>query len=278
MNFVQKALWFVESHSRENISLEEIAKASGVSPFHLTRTFADAMGVSLMRYVRARRLSEAAKRLMETGESILDLALEVGYGSHEAFTRAFRDQFSATPDQVRNLGHLKNIDLVEAITMNSQPITVALDPPRFETLNPRIMVGILERYDCQSPGGIPNQWQKFSPYLGNIPGQIGEDAYGVCYNFDEEGNFDYLSAVEVAEGHSLPSGLVRLKLPTQRYAVFSHKGHIAGIRSTISAIWNKWFPESGTKPVNAPNFEKYGKEFNPATGEGGLEIWMPVEK
>ena len=58
MGPVDKALWYVESHSREPISLGEIAKACHVSVFHLTRTFAATTGLSLMRYVRARRLTE----------------------------------------------------------------------------------------------------------------------------------------------------------------------------------------------------------------------------
>jgi AraC family transcriptional regulator len=56
MDPVQKALWYVESHSRESITLEDIANACKVSPFHLTRLFAATMGLSLMRYVRARRM------------------------------------------------------------------------------------------------------------------------------------------------------------------------------------------------------------------------------
>ena len=53
MDPVQKALWYVESHSREPITLDEIANACKVSAFHLTRAFAAAMGLSLMRYVRS---------------------------------------------------------------------------------------------------------------------------------------------------------------------------------------------------------------------------------
>ena len=104
MDPVQKALWFVESHSREPITLEDIARACKVSPFHLTRAFAASMGLSLMRYVRARRLSEAARQLAEGADDILGIALDVGYGSHEAFTRAFRDHFLLTPEQVRAPG------------------------------------------------------------------------------------------------------------------------------------------------------------------------------
>jgi AraC family transcriptional regulator len=65
MNPVQKALWFVESHLREPIALEEIATHSGVSPYHLTRAFDAVTGHSIMRYVRARRLSEAGAAALQ---------------------------------------------------------------------------------------------------------------------------------------------------------------------------------------------------------------------
>ncbi|TGM91116.1 AraC family transcriptional regulator [Leptospira licerasiae] len=275
MDFVQKALWFIEGHSKENISLEDVAKNVGVSPFHLTRTFSLTMGVSLMRYLRERRLSEAAKTLVEKESNILDLALDIGYGSHEAFTRAFKDQFSITPEQVKAQGHLGNVNLVEAITLNSEPIP-KIDPPRFETIRPRMFAGIVEHYDCQMPAGIPNQWQSFGAYLGNIPSQVGDAAYGVCYNFDAEGNFDYMCGVEVSSPSGLPKEFQVLKIPSQKYAVFTHKGHIAGIRATFAAA-GKWFPDSGVKPFEGANLERYGKEFNPVTGMGGLEIWIPVE-
>src|SRR5262249_27309148 len=122
MDPVQKALWFVESHSREPISLEEIASACKVSSFHLTRAFAAGTGLSLMRYVRARRLSEAARRLAEGADDILAVALDAGYGSHEAFTRAFAGHFVLTPEQVRSQGHLNNIKVVEAIPMSATPV------------------------------------------------------------------------------------------------------------------------------------------------------------
>jgi AraC family transcriptional regulator len=277
MDPVQKALWFVESHSREAISLEEIAKACKVSAFHLTRAFAASTGQSLMRYVRGRRLSDAAQRLAEGADDILGIAFDAGYGSHEAFTRAFRERFLATPEQVRAQGGYNHTLFLEAITMDSTPVA-DLAPPRFETLGPKRFAGIVQRHDCQSPAGIPDQWQRFIPYIGNIPGQVGQAAYGVCFNFDGDSNFDYMCSVEAAASPELPKGLTSLSVSSRKYAVFVHRGHVAGIRSTISAIWCNWLPESGFRAAEAPSFEKYGPEFNPRTGLGGLEIWVPVEE
>jgi AraC family transcriptional regulator len=66
-------------------------------------------------------------------------------------------------------------------------------------------------------------------------------------------------------------------VPKREYAVFQHRGHVAGVRSTFVAIWNDWLPKSGRQVAEAPSFERYGPEFNPQTGLGGFEIWIPLE-
>jgi AraC family transcriptional regulator len=276
MNPVQKALWFVESHLREPIALEEVAAHSGVSPYHLTRAFDAVTGQSLMRYVRTRRLSEAARVLLNGAPDILTVALDAGYGSHEAFTRAFRDQFGLTPEQARSRGSRANLDLMEPLVMDSTPMP-NLSPPRFETSKPLLLAGLVARYNQATSAGIPSQWERLQPYLGHIPRQVGETAYGACYNTDDEGNFDYICAVEVSDFSDVPEGFATLRVPSHKYAVFRQSEHISSIRRTFSAIWGQWLPESGHKPADAPVLERYGPEFNGVNGTGGFEIWIPIE-
>src|SRR5215467_7231858 len=120
MDAVGKAIWFIETHFSDDISLDDIAKSAGVSRYHVVRAFGFATGRSVMRYVRGRRLTEAARSLVNGAPDILAVALDAGYGSHEAFTRAFREQFGLTPEQIRAQGHLSNIQLVEAIRMDDR--------------------------------------------------------------------------------------------------------------------------------------------------------------
>ncbi len=275
MNPVQEALWFVESHSRMGIDLEQVARACCVSQYHLTRAFAEVFGVSLMRYARLRRLSEAAKQLAAGVPDILSLALDNGYGSHEAFSRAFKKEFGVTPESVRSIADLSQLKLTEPLIMNTEQLP-RLNPPRVELQDEMSFVGLVERFDCKSPAGIPNQWQRFSPYLGTIRSQIGRDAYGICFNFDDEGMFDYMSGVAVDGRSDTPNGLVRLTVPAQKYAAFHHAGHIAEIRSVIAAIWSNGLSDAGFEPVKGPMLEKYSAEFNGMTGLGGYEIWVPV--
>jgi AraC family transcriptional regulator len=277
MNPAQKALWFIESHLADALTLDEIAGVAGISRFHMVRAFAAATGLSVMRYVRARRLSEAARALAAGAPDILKLALDADYGSHEAFTRAFRDHFGMTPETVRASSCLDHIKLQEPIQMDST-LTDNLQAPRFETSKPLLIAGIGERYNHENGAGIPGQWRRFHQAVDDIPGRIGKVAYGVCCNGDDAGNFDYIAGVEVSDFSDLPREFSKVRIPEQRYAVFTHREHISTIRRTVNTIWNHWLPASGLKAADAPSFERYDENFDPLTGNGGLEIWVPVRE
>jgi AraC family transcriptional regulator len=228
-----------------------------------------------MQYMRGRRLTEAARRLAKGAPDILAIALDAGYGSHEAFTRAFRDQFGLTPEMLRAQGSLETIKLMEAIKMDETLLTT-LEPPRIVQGQTLLIAGLGERYTSETSAGIPAQWQRFGPHLGHIPGQIGHVAYGVLCNGDDAGNIEYISGVEVSDFSRVPKEFSRIRIPEHRYAVFTHRGHISMIRRVWFTIWNKGLPESGEKVAGAPEFERYGEEFDPETGNGGFEIWIPV--
>lgn len=281
MNPAQRALWYIESHLAEPMTLDEIAAISGVSRFHIVRAFAAATGFPVMRYVRARRLTEAARSLAKGAPDILSLALEADYGSHEAFTRAFRDHFGTTPEAVRAATCVSQLELQEPILMNSTMLD-HLAPPRFETAKAFLVAGPAERISCDNGAMIPGLWQRFHREIADIPARVGQGqiqvAYGVCCNGDDAGNFDYIAGVEVADFSDLPRRFGRIRIPEQRYTVFTHTEHVASIRRTVNTIWNQWLPASGLRAADAPNFERYDEKFDPATGNGGFEIWIPVRE
>jgi len=278
MNPANKALWYIESHLAAPLTLDEVAGVSDVSRFHLVRAFGAATGLSVMRYVRARRLSKAARELAAGAPDILSLALDADYGSHEAFTRAFREHFGVTPEAVRDGACLDHLKLQEPILMESTALD-HLKPPRFETGKAMLVAGIGDRINHQNNGaGIPGQWQQFHQKCADIPDRVGTISYGVCCNGDDSGNFDYIAGVEVSDFSDLPREFARVRIPEQKYAVFAHSEHISAIRRTINTIWNHWLPVSGFKAADAPNFERYDEKFDSATGNGGLEIWIPVRE
>jgi predicted transcriptional regulator YdeE len=151
-----------------------------------------------------------------------------------------------------------------------------LGAPRFENSRELLIAGLNESYTFESRRNIPAQWNRFVPHLGKIAGQSGQKSYGVCWNYKAARGFDYLSGVEVSATAKLPAGFTHVRLPQQRYAVFEHRDHVSSIAQTIDAIWTKWAPDCGLKLANSPCFERYTEDFNPKTGVGGMEIWIPL--
>jgi AraC family transcriptional regulator len=272
---ISRALWFVESHFAQDITLDDVAAVAGVSRYHLSRTFGLATGSGLMAYVRGRRLSEAARALAAGAPDILTVALDWGYGSHEAFSRAFREQFDLTPDAVRARGDVTHLPLTEALRMDDSMLTT-LTPPRIVDQPALLIAGLNERYGNTASAAIPSQWQRFTPHIDHVPGQVGHTAYGVVHNSDDTGHADYLTGVEVKDFSTVPSEFSRLKIPPQRYAVFTHTDHISSIRRTWFSIWNKGLPEAGLEATGGPEFERYDERFDGRTGQGEVEIWIPV--
>ena len=275
MNPAQKALWFIESHLGGALTLDEIAAVAGVSRFHMVRAFAAATGFSVMRYVRARRLTEAARALAGGAPDILTLALEADYGSHEAFTRAFRDHFGVTPEMVRATTCLDRLGLPQPIVMNSPSRTnfhrLVSKPAR-----PCSSPASASAARANEGAGIPDQWQRFHQRVADVPDRVGQVAYGVCCNGDDPGNFDYIAGVEVSDFSDLPREFGRVRIPAAPIRGVYPWQHISTIRRTVNTIWNQWLPASGLKVADAPNFERYGESFDPLTGDGGLQIWIPV--
>ena len=168
MSFPDKALWIIERNSTQPLTLDGIAAACGVSRSHLAHAFGTATGVSVMQYVRARRLSAAARALAAGAPDILSVALDAGYGSHEAFTRAFRDRFQQTPESVRERRSVDGLALVGPLELRPHA-NVRLDPPRVVDDQIVRVVGLAERCSFDTTITIPAQWQRFMECYDAIP-------------------------------------------------------------------------------------------------------------
>lgn len=171
--------------------------------------------------------------------------------------------------------------------MNAENTTTELPAaglrPRIESRGPMLIAGLRRHYTFETLDDIPAQWARFVPHLGSIPGQVGEADYGLCIDMCAGTNgFDYVSGVEIAGEATLPPDWVTLRISAQNYAIFSHDGHVSAIRETARRIGEEWLPGSGHEVAQAapgqPNLiERYGPEFDPNTGTGGIELWLPIK-
>lgn len=159
------------------------------------------------------------------------------------------------------------------------PPPTTLDPPRFEDTAELLIAGLGSTFDSKTAVGIAELWQKFAPSLGNVPGQRGRLAYGVVQGTaGGSDSFQYLAGVEVSDATSVPVEFSCVRLPPRRYAVFTHHGHVSRIRETMHAIMSGWLPTSGRQHVMPPDFfERYDERYDPNSGMGGTEIWLPIK-
>lgn len=162
-----------------------------------------------------------------------------------------------------------------------QTARTQLEPPRFEDGKPLLIAGLRKIYTPAAMRGIPAQWQTFAPHIGKVPGQVGRTTYGICWQAGDSPNIEYLSGVEVSGFAGMPDDFTVVSLPAAKYAVFSHRTHVSKLYETCDAI-SRWLPESGQQSAAAGAetpafFERYSEEFDPQTGMGGMEVWVPLK-
>lgn len=100
----EEILSYIEDHLGQDLSLEEIAGELNYSKYYVARAFKESTGMTLHKYIQGRRLCEAARKLAQTRQPILEVAFDAGYSSQQAFTQAFRQEYLCTPREYRRIG------------------------------------------------------------------------------------------------------------------------------------------------------------------------------
>ena len=91
----------IRSHDDAALTLRSLSRTLGYSEYYTTRKFREISGMQLRDYLRRRRLAFALREVRDSERSLLDIALDYGFSSHEAFTRAFKDAYGVTPSAYR---------------------------------------------------------------------------------------------------------------------------------------------------------------------------------
>ena len=289
---IQRAIDYTEENLTRGVSLKGAADAACWSAYHFMRTFHAITGSTYAEYVRDRRLEVAAYRLVFTRDRILDIALQVGYETQEAFTRAFKRSYGSSPGQYR---------IADAYRVRQPTITVdgtagprapndagATMEPTIRELGPITIIGaeLRTRGDGSNFKEIPAFWERFmaEKTFSKIPAKTNPDiSFGLCTNADEEtGDFSYVIGCEVPAGTNAPDGLGEFVIPHKQYLVFTASGPFEGGAYTaeIQRVWKyvygEWFPASNKwERDDGPDFEVYD-EARCTDSAGECDIYIPV--
>jgi len=157
-----------------------------------------------------------------------------------------------------------------------------LAQPRFIDHGTLVIAGIVQRYTPDNLSQLNLQWGELQTRMSWVVGQVGGDAWGVWYDVLKGGrDFRYLAGVRVGEFAPVHPQFITANLVPMHYAVFAHQGAQNELRRTVDAILSQWLPKSGRelrKGEGQPDFlERYSEEFN-KTGQGPIEIWLPIVK
>lgn len=281
------ALGWAEANLDRRITVADVARRAYYSPFHFHRLFTGLTGGSLMEFLRRRRMTIAAESLRASDRPILEIALDAGFDSQEAFTRAFKTFSGATPGRFRR-------DPVGAVASATAPLDLStlelstlrggsMMEPKFVDLSAFDVVGLAGRFVVGKTEGIPALWGQFIGTWQKAGKAFPDVSYGVCYD-ESDGTggealpFSYLAAFPIGEGLETPTGLERRTLPANQYAVFTHRGPVMEIQKTYADIFGSWLPTSGYRRGEGPDFELYDERFDDKTMSGEVDIYLPVTK
>ncbi|QUL58019.1 helix-turn-helix transcriptional regulator [Paenibacillus tritici] len=192
---IHKSIEYIEQHLEEELDLEKVAKAAGLSKFHFHRIFRKYVNKNVHEYIRTRRLSQAANLLLYSEVRILDIALQFGFESQEAFTRAFKEIYALPPAQYRSQVRLliqgREVYTMTEITgwkvtgTNPEKYEVRIDPRICYKTSPSMQLQSIEETapDANVFGTLMQQFQA-GQYLGRRMRFSGfvrtEDVTGWC--------------------------------------------------------------------------------------------------
>lgn len=288
LNSVEKAVLFMEDHLQgDEVNIASVCEHVGISKWYFQRIFRGITGDSIGDYLRRRRLSLAASSLIETDRPIIQIAINHGFESQEAFSRAFKKQFEMTPakfrkDQIpKTFMHKFQLDkdflqhLKERVVME----------PVIERRNEMKLVGLSTPFRGvfdENPNNmevIPPLWGKFFERFGEIPQKKAGHLYGVveCKNENGQELLTYRVMVEVEAEANVPEGMESFSFPAGELAKFTHKGSPAGIEKTIKYIFGTWLPSSKRKLREGLELEIYPAGYNPQDPNAQFEYCLLLQ-
>jgi AraC family transcriptional regulator len=283
---LNRVVEYIDAHLADEIDVAGVATSLGTTEYHLRRMFSSLAGMPLSEYIRRRRMSVAVADVLGDAD-LLGIAVRYGYGSTEAFNRAFRSVHGVSPGDVRRDGgplrtqpQLRFRLTVEGNTPMETRIT---DRPAFR------LVGRTARVPLMHQGANPH----IQAFIASLPAaehtrlkelndaqptgllQVSAD---VDPDYEEGSELTYLHGVAVSEGTQVPEDLDVIHLPADTWAVFRAEGpYPAALQSTWAATATEWFPSNPWRLRRGPSIVavlERSPEFTTAT----TELWLPIER
>ncbi|GAB3441791.1 AraC family transcriptional regulator [Actinophytocola sediminis] len=276
----------VEEHLTEEFDVRGLSRRLGTTEYHLRRMFSSLAGMPLSEYVRRRRMTVAAADVVRGEDDLLSVAVRHGYGSTEAFGRAFRAVHGAGPGDVRrDGGPLRTQPQLRfrlTVEGNIPMDTRIVDRPTFRLVGHATRVPLIHHgvnpHIQEHITALPQEAHPRLKALGNAePAGILQ----ICDDLDpdstEGSELTYVHGVAVTQDTPAPADLDAIEVPAGRWAVFRTAGpYPQTLQNTWAATATEWFPANPWRLRPGPSIVAVldrTADFSTAT----CELWLPVE-
>ncbi|MFD0417893.1 GyrI-like domain-containing protein [Streptomyces sp. NPDC127108] len=281
---LNQSLEQIERRLDQDVDVAELARIAATSEYHLRRMFSALAGMPLSEYVRRRRLTVAGGEVLAGRESLLEIAVRYGYGSGEAFARAFRAMHGVGPAEARRTGAalVSQPRLTFRLTVegSSSMRYRVVDKPDFSVVGLKARVPLVHTGPNQAiidfvRGIAPGTLER----LEKLSDQEPQGTVAVCDDLDpsraEGTELDYYQGVITSA--PAPEGTTVLPVPAGTWAVFTTSGPAPeAIQELWRDVFTQWFPSNPYR--SRPGPEILRTRMSPDNTEADAELWLPVER
>lgn len=295
---IQETIEFIEDHLSEEISINSLAKMAALSPFYYQRLFSRLVKKPVAEYIRLRRMAKATEALLKKERRILDVALDLGFSTHEHFTRTFKDTFGMTPEEYRNnpqtLNRMTKPELLLHYALVDEGVPLITDGIVLEVNRRQLMqsvhfVGLEKKMPVQFVEGLGTEsgvdpldtlWRDFHRQkVSRLALDESSEEIGVAHPCAVEGYFVYFAGAK-ATAADTPDGYSDWELPQGEYVVCTFEAEnfeslvMDALYKAQQYLYNIWLPNHKlqTEPFCA---ERY-KSHTPQTTS--MEVWLKLKQ
>jgi len=276
----------IDAHLGDDLDVTAFARSAGTTEYHLRRMFSSLAGMPLSDYIRRRRMSVAAADVVGDDE-LLEIAVRYGYGSTEAFGRAFRAVHGAVPAEIRRHGgplrSQPQLRFRLTVEGNSPMNTRLTDRPAFRLIGhaarvPLIHHGVNPHIRSHVASIAPEEHARLKALSDVEPAGLLQVSADVDADYAEGSELTYLHGVAVDVATPVPSDLDTVEVAAGSWAVFRAAGdYPAALQQTWAATATDWFPSNPWRLRLGPSIVAIldrSPDFSTAT----TELWLPVER
>ncbi len=270
---------YIHAHLDEDLSLERLAEVANFSKYHFHRQFSGYTGIGVCKYVQLLRLQRAAYQLaLVKHYRIIDIALEAGFETPEAFSRAFKKRFGQTPSRFRKQPEWGEWPEQHQLPKRQRRQAMKVDVVDF----PATRIAVLAHRG--SPELIKASVSRFIAWRkeSGLSPVKSSQTYGIAYDDPattpaEEFRFDLCGSV-TGEVPDNPQGVTAGLIPGGRCAVLRHLGSHDEMDAKVYYLYGEWLPQSGEQLRDFPCFFQYHNFLTEVPEEALItDIYLPLQ-